>query len=525
MGSPQNELDEFEAIENARRELGELFGVEFSSWTLTDEWQPVKAESSPSPLRSEQLAANYAADHPSVSAFSQSESVVIIPVETTSAHNAVAAIVPNQPEGYWERLSRSAFQSIQKDRQLEKMESVLKELSESMEESTWMRGLFQSVQSCEATQTVAEVAQLMLPKLSALIQSRSVGYLPLDDRQSPVWTDRRNVPSLKKLFAEFPPRDDHRPVIFNAESEQDVQNVGLRSLIMAPVRFRGRDYGVVVAVDCRAHHLASSGIVKHLSEYEFGTKEATLVEAAAAMLATHCRNANLLQSKERLVVGVIQTLGGAVDARDPYTKGHSDRVALYAREIAREMGMDESECQRIHITGLLHDVGKIGIPDDVLKKPGKLTFEEYEIIKTHARQGYEILKELDDLAFTLPGVLHHHERIDGNGYPSGLAADDIPLAARILAVADAYDAMTSSRAYRKCMSFEKAEQIVRENIGSQFDPQAAAAFLRILPKIHEIADSDARRRLPEEEGNEKAPQLAVPMSLEIDSAIVSVLES
>jgi len=283
-------------------------------------------------------------------------------------------------------------------------------------------------------------------------------------------------------------------------------------------------YGHLAAVDSGSDRERRPSDGRHLSEFEFGTQEATLVEAAAAMLATHCRNASLLQSKERLVIGVIQTLGGAVDARDPYTKGHSDRVALYAREIAREMGIDEAECQRIYVTGLLHDVGKIGVPDAVLKKPGRLTPEEYEVIKQHPRQGYEILKDLDDLSFTLPGVLHHHERVDGVGYPAELAGDEIPLVARIMAVADAYDAMTSSRAYRQCMSFEKAEQIVRENIGSQFDPQAAAAFLRILPRIHEIALSDSGRRMPESDADGALPVAGPAPPIEIDTAVASLIE-
>jgi HD-GYP domain-containing protein (c-di-GMP phosphodiesterase class II) len=293
---------------------------------------------------------------------------------------------------------------------------------------------------------------------------------------------------------------------------------------MAPVRFRGRMYGHLAAVDSGPDRERRPSDGRHLSEFEFGTKEATLVEAAAAMLATHCRNASLLQSKERLVIGVIRTLGGAVDARDPYTKGHSDRVALYAREIAREMGIDEAECQRIYVTGLLHDVGKIGVPDAVLKKPDRLTDEEYEIIKQHPRQGFEILKDLDDLSFTLPGVMHHHERIDGKGYPAELADQDIPLAARILAVADAYDAMTSSRAYRQCMSFERAEQIVRGCIGTQFDPQAAAAFLRILPRIHEIALSDPSRLGPVNDVDDALPAVGPAPPIEIDTAVASLID-
>jgi HD-GYP domain-containing protein (c-di-GMP phosphodiesterase class II) len=261
-------------------------------------------------------------------------------------------------------------------------------------------------------------------------------------------------------------------------------------MAMAPVKFQDRLYGHIVAIDRLVEGCYWQILGEPMSEHEFGTVESSLIDATAAMLATHHRNYELFHAREKLVTGVIRTLGGAVDARDPYTKGHSDRVALYSREIAREMQLDEIKCQRIYLTGLLHDVGKIGIPDSILKKPGKLTDFEYEVIKSHSQLGYDILEGLEDIEFVLPGVLHHHERIDGRGYPYGLAGDAIPLDARILAVADAYDAMTSSRSYRECMPFDKAERIVLQNIGSQFDETAALAFLRILPKIHTIASSE-----------------------------------
>ena len=137
---------------------------------------------------------------------------------------------------------------------------------------------------------------------------------------------------------------------------------------------------------------------------------------------------------ELLLIGVIRTLVNAIDAKDAYTCGHSDRVARIAMRLAAELGLDHQSCLQVYMTGLLHDIGKIGVPDAILCKPGKLTDEEFAIVKRHPAIGYQILKHLEQLSYVLPGVLHHHEAVTGTGYPLGLAGESIPLAARILAV-------------------------------------------------------------------------------------------
>jgi HD-GYP domain-containing protein (c-di-GMP phosphodiesterase class II) len=169
----------------------------------------------------------------------------------------------------------------------------------------------------------------------------------------------------------------------------------------------------------------------------------------------------------------------ALDARDKYTRGHSERVACLGREIALELRLSEKETEDIYISGLLHDIGKIGVPDHVLLKPGRLTDEEFQIIKQHPTIGYEILKQIPAMSAVLPGVLHHHEAVDGSGYPFGLVGNAIPLMARILAVADSFDAMTTTRAYRPKMPLEKALGILRSEAGVQWDAQVVEAFLRL----------------------------------------------
>ena len=203
------------------------------------------------------------------------------------------------------------------------------------------------------------------------------------------------------------------------------------------------------------------------------------MQAAATMIATHSSNVSLLKQKERLVIGVIRSMSSAIDARDPYTCGHSERVGRYAELISEQLQQSSEFMERIYLCGLLHDVGKIGVRDEVLLKTGKLTDEEYAIMKQHPEIGYRIVESLDGFEDILPGVLHHHERYDGGGYPHGLSGESIPLIARILGVADAYDAMTSDRPYRRGMPHQKAISIIEEQSGAQFDPDAAQAFLEI----------------------------------------------
>ena len=178
----------------------------------------------------------------------------------------------------------------------------------------------------------------------------------------------------------------------------------------------------------------------------------------------------------------IRALAEAVDAKDEYTRGHSTRVAEYAKGIAETMGLDPGFVELVYVTGTLHDVGKIGVPDSVLKKPGKLTDEEFEEIKKHPALGEKIVSQLPMLKDALPGVRHHHERWDGKGYPDALAGEEIPLLARILAVADTYDAMTSDRPYRKGMPQEVAVKILQESAGTQFDAELVPHFVAWLYK-------------------------------------------
>lgn len=193
---------------------------------------------------------------------------------------------------------------------------------------------------------------------------------------------------------------------------------------------------------------------------------------------------------EKLSYQAMETLAHTIDAKDNYTSGHSTRVAKYAREIAKRMGKDEKAQNSIYFMGLLHDIGKIGIKDDIINKPGSLTDEEFYAIKRHSTIGYDILRDMSEISNIEKGARWHHERYDGKGYPDGLKGEEIPEYARIICVADAYDAMTSKRSYRDSMPQAKVRDEIKKGRGTQFDPQIADVILSII-------DEDTEYRLRE----------------------------
>ncbi|MBR4600016.1 MAG: HD domain-containing protein [Treponema sp.] len=205
-----------------------------------------------------------------------------------------------------------------------------------------------------------------------------------------------------------------------------------------------------------------------------------------SILLIYQRNERIIRVQERhrkelvdFTNSIIDAFAVCIDGKDSYTNGHSLRVAQYTRMLAKKLGEDEETIQKFYNIALLHDIGKIGIPDDILNKPGKLTEEEYEIVKTHPYRGYEILKKVKTQKDLVEGAQFHHERFDGRGYPARLAGEKIPLVARIISVADAFDAMSSTRPYRKKMPMDVIVQEIKDCTGSQFDPKISKAFLEL----------------------------------------------
>ncbi len=204
-----------------------------------------------------------------------------------------------------------------------------------------------------------------------------------------------------------------------------------------------------------------------------------LVEAAAGYVGAFLENASLYADQQAMFLGTLRATTASIDAKDRYTRGHSERVAYLSRKLALRLGLGEAAGERLHICGLVHDVGKIGVPEAVLGKRGKLDDAEFEAIKRHPQIGYDILKDIPLLEDILPGVLHHHERFDGRGYPRGLKGLEIPLFARIVAHADTFDAMSSNRSYRAAMPREKVLAEMMRVAGAQLDPEMTPHFVAL----------------------------------------------
>lgn len=247
----------------------------------------------------------------------------------------------------------------------------------------------------------------------------------------------------------------------------------------------GSQWSVIVATDKES----SAGwlvLTRPTTSLAVLPDEVELLRASASIISVQRSNARLYGDLKELLFGIIRALTSAIDAKDPYTSGHSERVARIAVRLGEQLGLSPNERGDLYLMGLLHDVGKIGIEDSVLKKPDRLTPEEYRLIQSHVRIGVHILSDLKKLHHLLPGVAHHHENLDGSGYPSGLAGEAIPLTARILAVADAFDAMSSSRPYRRRLSHDKIDEIFRDGAGKQWDPRVVDALFACRDEIERI---------------------------------------
>jgi HD-GYP domain-containing protein (c-di-GMP phosphodiesterase class II) len=214
----------------------------------------------------------------------------------------------------------------------------------------------------------------------------------------------------------------------------------------------------------------------------FTDEDIELLRPVATLVGAQRTNAHVFGEMK----GIIRALTAAIDAKDPYTCGHSERVARIAVRLGEFLGMSSNQRSDLYLMGLLHDVGKIGVDDSVLKKCGPLTPEEFRKIQAHVRIGVHILSDLKKLNHLLPGVAHHHESLDGSGYPDGLAGDAIPLEARILAVADAYDAMSSTRPYRRRLSPGQIDENFRKGAGKQWDPRIVDALFACRADLERI---------------------------------------
>lgn len=237
------------------------------------------------------------------------------------------------------------------------------------------------------------------------------------------------------------------------------------SLLVTPLHVDGKLLGLLYGAD-------KIGPGSSLS-----TVDSKLCASLGSSLSIYLKNVLLYEDMQSMFLGTLHALSTTIDAKDSYTQGHSERVALMSRQLAQGIGLDEQTVERVYLSGLVHDVGKIGVPEAVLTKPGKLTNEEYELVKKHPETGARILEGIRQMHDLIPGVLHHHESWDGSGYPHGLKGPAIPLFGRIIGLADAFDAMSSDRTYRAAMPMSRVLDEVRRCSGKQFDPDMTDVFI------------------------------------------------
>lgn len=503
--------------------LQRTFGARFTVWRRTGAWRPIGSDvisgSGLDTSRFPQLLDEVWEQkrQAQLVEFGQGRSVLVLPLDLGNDSPTVGvAECPDMSSNTSDLLLRLAESYLHEEGirgelkrlQLE-IEQFAVQVTQDFEELTFLRNVADHLQICNASSNLATLAEEVLPTLNQSLQAQ---LLVLAVKKKTTGSAASTACEFYREGDEAPGNDQVlqlieaydelaavQPVVRNYKADGRGRAAGdpFRSFVLVRVATEHECFGWLVALNRRAAITESpaTGGQQAWAE-EFGTGEATLLHSAASILAAHASNVQLLQEREALLVNMVRALVTSIEAKDEYTRGHSDRVALFGRRLAEEIGFDGDACERIYLSGLLHDVGKIGISDATLRKPGRLTEEEFAEIKMHPDKGWGILHDLKQLAYVLPGVLYHHERFDGRGYPDGLAGERIPIDGRILAVADAYDAMTSDRPYRRGMPQEKAEAILRQGAGTQWDPKLIEAFFRAMPDIIAIRKSYRPRPYP-----------------------------
>jgi response regulator RpfG family c-di-GMP phosphodiesterase len=418
---------------------------------------------------------------------------------------------------YAERLADSVLRELRQRDEVEWLRDenfvFSQQVTDDFEELTYLRLMATNLVVKDTSLDIFRIVDQAIGGLREMIGAEAIYFVRpgVNDRPqvvssccfSPDATECVDHGTVSRLANVYCDRAATAPCVKNDIRSTDpaARAAGVRQFLMVPIGTGARSFGWFVALNRSAagRQWPPSPLLQ-LGQDEFGTWEASLLNAAATLIASHASNLELIREKERLLTNMVRTLVSALDSKDAYTRGHSERVALFSKRIAEHLGYNESATEKLYLSGLLHDVGKIGVSDAVLRKPDKLTDEEFAEIKRHPDEGWGILLELEQLNYVLPGVLHHHEQVNGTGYPDGLKGEEIPLDARIMAVADAYDAMTSDRAYRKGMPHEKAIEILKSGAGTQWDAKVVETFLSVIDDISAIRYGYSQAERPARKG-------------------------
>lgn len=359
----------------------------------------------------------------------------------------------------------------------QQFEKFSTELSRAYEEIVLLYNLSTNM---KVTQSSASYLQMACDQLTQLVQVEGIGIFlerKIDDRKQLALSAGSGVMAIDPMHADILQMNLLAELQAGKDALTDSSVDGplkyrwpdtVRNLIAVPLGNEERMLGYLVATNI-------------VDKPDFDTTDIKLFNSVANQCMVFIENNQLFDELKELFIGCLKALTNSIDAKDQYTRGHSERVAFIARWIAERLSrthpLSDNQIHHIYLAGLLHDIGKIGIGESMLRKNGRLTDEEYATIQSHPKIGASILSEIHQMDEIVPGVLSHHERIDGKGYPNRLKGDQIPLIAKIISLADAFDAMTSGRVYRDAMNIQKALTIIEDGIGTQFDEEVARVFL------------------------------------------------
>jgi HD-GYP domain-containing protein (c-di-GMP phosphodiesterase class II) len=439
------------------------------------------ADSTPTLSSQIELAARKLCSVDRPESFELSEGRWLIPLEDREGSRRVAmnlalleSVDPQTVQKFSSMLSWCMDQAIHTQRDSITIDQFSEKLAQAYEETNVLYRMARVLNNVgDPSQAISQVAsqlQAVLPFgwLAIRISEQSQGVRDLAGKMLVAGTLPCDQPTIRRLSDPLLhlEKPNERAMLLHPQRDELARTVG-SEVLAEHITHDNRVIGVLLAGN------------KGGPDPELSSFETQFLDATADFLGVFHENLSRFAEQQETFLGTLRALTAAIDAKDRYTRGHSERVGLMASKMAAAMGLERSVVDQYRIAGIVHDVGKIGVPEAVLTKPGRLTEEEFAQIKLHPGIGHHILQGIPRLAPVLPGVLWHHERWDGRGYPDKLVGDKTPLIARVLALADTFDAMSSTRSYRPALPRKKVLEEIARCGGTQFDPELAPIFVRL----------------------------------------------